>query len=351
VTYRVIQWATGQLGAEAVAGIIGHPELELVGAWVHTADKAGRDIGELCGLRPLGLVATTDRHSLLATPADCVCYMGGRSWTENPMATVDDLAGILRTGKNVVNTTWPALVYPQALGDEVFERLHTACLEGGSTLYTSGIDPGYGCLGLALTALNVTREVRSVRTYEILNYASWDHPEMITLFGFGQPDEDKCLLFAPGYTKAIFGSSLTLLARALGLELDDVVEGHSVIYADEPFDVASIHIPAGTISGARFEVKGMVDGRERVAVEHVTKLRDEDFPDVPFAGYRAEVDGEPHIRLDMALSSLQGDPAHAAYVACAMAVVNAIPQVCRGEPGILSHLDLLPHPSINLFTT
>ena len=142
-------------------------------------------------------------------------------------------------------------------------------------------------------------EVRCVHTYEILNYANWDQPEMITLFGFGQPDEDKCLLFTPGYTAAIFGSTLSLLAEAMGARIDEVVEDHQVIYAEEPFDVARTHIAAGTISGARFQVKGLIDGVPRVVVDHVTKLRDHDFPEVRFEGegYRAEVDGEPSVRL------------------------------------------------------
>ena len=65
--YRVIQWATGNVGRAAVEGILSHPELELVGAWVHGADKAGRDVGELCGLGPIGVRATNDVDAILAT--------------------------------------------------------------------------------------------------------------------------------------------------------------------------------------------------------------------------------------------------------------------------------------------
>ena len=32
MTYKVIQWATGNVGRAAVEGIVDHPELELVGA-------------------------------------------------------------------------------------------------------------------------------------------------------------------------------------------------------------------------------------------------------------------------------------------------------------------------------
>jgi 4-hydroxy-tetrahydrodipicolinate reductase len=350
MTYRVIQWATGGLASKAVAGIVGHRDLELVGAWVHSEDKEGRDVGEICGLAPIGVAGTRDKDALLATDADVVCYMAGRTWRFDPMATVHELARILRSGKNVVNATWPSLVHPKGVSQEAHDILQAACIEGGTTLFTSGIDPGQGSTGLALTALSMTSEVRSVRTFEIMNYANWNYPEMITWFGFGQPDKEKCALLHPGVTANIFKSSIELLAGALGVVIEELVEDHEVLYADEAFEVASVPIPVGTISGARFEVKGMVNGEPTIIVEHVTRLRDQDFADkgMPAGGYKAIVVGEPHISLDLNLSSDFGDITHAGYVACAMAVVNAIPQVVQAAPGVLTMLDLLPYVTGNV---
>lgn len=348
--YRVIQWATGELGAEAVAGIAGHPDLELVGAWVHSADKEGRDVGELCGLASLGVAATRDKDALLALPADCVSYMPGRSWTKDPEGTLAELARILRSGKNVVNAAWPSLVYPRGISAAVHDTLQEACLAGQTSFYTSGVDPGYGSAGLALTALNVTREVRSIHTYEVLNDAHWDHPDFCVFFGFGQTDISSVPVLQPRVARSYFESTVHFLADTVGLELDHIEEGHSVIYAEESFDIPAAHIAAGTISGMRFHVAGMVGDEPRVVVEHVTRLRDEDYAELGFRGdgYRAEIDGEPCVRLDMALSSHQGNPLHAVYVACAMAPVNTIPQVCEAPPGVLTIADLKPYPSKNL---
>ena len=58
MTYRVVQWATGLLGKESIKGILAHPELELVGCWVHSEDKVGRDVGEICDIGPVGVNAT-----------------------------------------------------------------------------------------------------------------------------------------------------------------------------------------------------------------------------------------------------------------------------------------------------
>src|ERR1700739_2743824 len=57
---RVIQWATGSVGVAAIKGVLDHPELELVGCWVHSESKAGKDVGEIIGTSPLGGTATNN---------------------------------------------------------------------------------------------------------------------------------------------------------------------------------------------------------------------------------------------------------------------------------------------------
>lgn len=348
MVYRVIQWATGEVGTNAVSAIAGHPDLELVGTWVHSKEKQGRDVGELCGLKPLGVNTTNDKDTLIAMPADCVCYSVGRAWMQDGKAAlIDELARILRSGKNVVNATWPSLVNPKGIDDATYEKLQQACVEGGTSFYTNGIDPGFGSIGLALAALTVSSNVRCAHMYEVLNYGTWIAPEMVTFFGFGKPNLDGCMIAQPGLLTDIFASTLRLVAEAMGLQLDNIVEEFDVIHADAPIELPSGNIAAGTISGVRFKVNGMVDGETRVVIDHVTKLRDEDFPEVAFegGGYRAEVEGEPNVKLDLTLSSDTKDHAHAALASVAMAIVNAIPQVCEAPPGVLTYLDLLPHPA------
>ena len=72
-----------------------HPELELVGCWVHSADKDGLDVGEIIGSEPLGVTATNSVDEILALDADCVLYA---PLMPNP----DEVAALLRSGKNVV---------------------------------------------------------------------------------------------------------------------------------------------------------------------------------------------------------------------------------------------------------
>jgi 4-hydroxy-tetrahydrodipicolinate reductase len=134
---------------------------------------------------------------------------------------------------------------------------------------------------------------------------------------------------------------LHLVASAIGLRLDDVQETHEILRADDDFEIASGPIAKGTISGMRFEIIGLSGGEERIVVEHVTRLRDDDAPEWPQGrGYRVLVEGEPHLRIDLELDSDVGDHNHAGCLATAMHVVNAIPHVVAAEPGIVTMLDL-----------
>ena len=44
---RVVQWATGSVGKAAVNAVLEHSEPELLGCWVHSKVKAGRDVGDI----------------------------------------------------------------------------------------------------------------------------------------------------------------------------------------------------------------------------------------------------------------------------------------------------------------
>src|SRR5688572_27718117 len=95
-TYRVIQWATGNVGSRALRTIIEHPSLELVGLYVTSQAKAGKDAGELAGLdRETGITASLSVDEMVALDADCVAYMPAYT-------NFDDVCRLLASGKNVV---------------------------------------------------------------------------------------------------------------------------------------------------------------------------------------------------------------------------------------------------------
>jgi hypothetical protein len=303
----------------------------------------GRDAGELCGLSPVGVKATNDVEALLALDADCVSYTA--TGDLRPAEAVDDMCRILASGKNVVATSVVPLVYPPAAEPTLVARLEEACRAGGTSCFTSGIDPGFANDTLPLALMGLCARVDAVRVMEIVNYATYDQPEVLfETMGFGKPLDHTPLILIPGVLSVAWGPVVHQLAAGLGVKVDELRETHERRATDVAFDIPSGRVPAGTMSALRFEVQGIVAGRPAIVLEHVTRLRDGDAPDWPeppgSGCYRVIVDGDPALRCDLTLAGEGGDHNTGGLLATAMRILNAIPAVCEARPGLLSALDL-----------
>jgi 2,4-diaminopentanoate dehydrogenase len=338
--YRVIQWSTGNVGHFALRCIIGHPELELVGLWVHGAAKAGKDAGALCGLPPVGVRATTDADALLALDADCVCYTATADL--RPFEALEDICRILASGKDVVSSSVVPLVHPRSFFPEVRDRLADACRQGGTSFLTSGVDPGFANDLLPLVLSGLCERWEEIRILEIINYATYDQPQVLfETMGFGKPLDHTSLLLAPGSLTFAWGGTVRLLAEGLGVELETILETHERRPAMRPIRIGAHTVEPGTMAALRFEVQGIVDGRPAIVVEHVTRLDDTLAPDWPTGkGYRVVIKGTPALRCDFEFEDEHGDLAVGGVLVTATRLVNAIPAVCQAAPGLLSVLDL-----------
>ncbi len=343
MSYRVVHWGTGNTGRLALRGVIQHPDLELVGLYVHNPDKVGQDAGTLIGLDPVGVTATNDVDALLALNADCLCYLGDGIGPRGPEA-VAEMARFLEAGTNVVSTSLNALVYPKTAAPELRAPLEAACATGNTSFFNNGADPGFGSDLIPVTLLSLMDEIESIRVQEIVNYDHYDQAwVMRDLFGFGQPLDYQAPLFTSGALTEYWGGVVTLVADFLGVTLDEIRETHDFAALDRDVDVAVGRIDAGTVAAIRFEVQGIVGGRPVIAVEHDTRIHADAAPDWPrCAGgdncYKVILEGRPKLTCELDMEDEHGGDG--GLIACSMRVVNAIPAVCAAAPGLLSTLDI-----------
>ncbi len=341
--YRVIQWATGHVGKHALRAIARHPELELVGLWVSSDGKAGKDAGELCGAGRVGVTATRDADALLALDAHCVSYAAATDY--RPIEAIEDMCRILASGKSLVTSSFVPLIYPWHAIPEFAKQLEAACQQGKTSFYCSGIDPGFSPDTLPIVLSSLSERIDSVRSQEIFNYATYDQPQtLFEVMGFGKPPGTPVPLLIPGSLTLAWGPSVRMVADALGVDLDEIRQWHEVAVADAAFDIPCGHIAAGTVAGIHFEVSGIVRGKPVIVVEHVTRLRDDIAPDWPQGSgpgtYRVTIEGMPSMRCDLQIGFNSPDHNIDGCVATAMRLVNAIPAVCRATPGVKSWLDM-----------
>ncbi|MEX2254708.1 MAG: dihydrodipicolinate reductase [Acidimicrobiia bacterium] len=342
---RVIQWGTGNAGRPALRAIIRRPDLELVGVHAHSPDKIGRDAADLCGLdEPTGIIATDDVDALLAGDADCVSYMvQGETRIRE---TMEELCRALAAGKNVVNTSLVFLVYPPFVDPGMRKVLDDACSAGGSTLLTSGFDPGWSGDILPLALACVCERVDSIRVTEMMDYSTYEDPEFTgVFFGFGRPMDYTAPLFAPGAVTGGWGGMVHMVADALGWEIESLRETTDRLPAPETFETAMGSIERGTCAAVRFELEGIVDGRTAVTAAHVNRLREDIGAEWPSlsgnrSGYRIEVQGSPSYTCEIEPRGDGGDHNEAGILGTAMRMVNAIPAVCAAPPGLVTPLDL-----------
>ena len=340
MSYRVIQWSTGNVGHFSLRAILGHPELELAGLWVSSAAKAGKDAGELCGVPPTGIKATNDADALLALDADCVCYTATADL--RPFEAIEDVCRILESGKNIVSSSIVPLVHPKSFFVETREKLEAACQKGNASFFTSGIDPGFANDTLPLVLSGLCEKWTEIRCQEIINYATYDQPQVLfETMGFGKPMDHTSLLLAPGSITFAWGGAVRVIAEGVGVELEEIREIHERLPAKRPIRIGKHVVEPGTMGALRFEVQGMIDGKPAIVIEHVTRLDDELAPDWPQGrGYSVIISGVPSMRCNLDFADESGDLAVGGVLLTATRLVNAIPAVCAAPPGLMSALDL-----------
>ena len=336
---RVIQWATGGVGRAAIAGIVAHPELELAGVWVHSEAKAGRDAGELAGIDPVGVAATTDVDALLATDADCVLY--------SPFMADDGVvARILASGKNVVTPlNW---FYP---GRRDVSALETACEEGGSTLHGTGIHPGGITERFPLMVSALSQKITHVRAEEFSDIRTYGAPDVIRdIMLFGKTPEEAATSPMVQFMGGGFRQSIDMVADTLGFRVDDRGRAnHEVAVATAPIDSPIGVIEPGLVAAQRFTWEATVDGEAVVTVRTNWFMGQEHLDPAWTFGpkgerFEVEVTGDPASLVTFhgwhPVSIEAGLARNPGIVATATHCVSAVPYVCGAAPGIKTYLDL-----------
>ena len=339
MTLRVVQWATGGVGRAAIEGILLHPELELVGCFVHSEAKDGVDVGELIGAEPLGVLATSSKERILELEADCVLYAP-------LMADVEDVTALLRSGKNVVTPV--AWIYPS---ERQQARLDEACQEGGTTLHGTGVNPG-GIPDLhPLMFSALTSGVTFVRGEEFSDIRSYDAPDVVRhVMGFGGTPEETRSGPMLGLLSAGFERSVRMCLDVLGFSPEAEIRADlELAVATAPIDSPIGVIEPGRVAGQRFVWEAVVRDQVVVRVAVNWLMGEEHLEPAWHFGpdgerFEVEVQGDPNTFVtikgwqpDTVADGLERNPG---IVVTAMHCVNSIPAVCAAASGVRTYVDL-----------
>ena len=343
---KVIVWGTGNVGRPAVRAVLNHADLALVGVIVSNPDKVGRDAGELVGMAPLGLAATDDWATVLASGPDAVVYTATADI--RPEEALADLLACLNAGINVVSTSFYSFLHPGSTSKDVLQPIENACKASGASLLVSGIDPGWVMDALPVFVSAASSGITEIRTREIFNYALYDQPRVVReVIGFGGSMEETPLMLHEFALDMVWAPMVRLLGEALEKPVESIeieVQRRPLERTVEVDGMGSFEI--GTQGAFRFEVRGVHAGKPLYVVEHVTRIDDQCAPDWPYPPrgqgcHQVIVSGNPTVHLSIhAEDHFEAGAAGGGNSSAACWIVNAIPAVCAGQPGILTMLDL-----------
>jgi hypothetical protein len=334
---RVAQWGTGNVGVRSLLRVIEHPNLELVGLWVHSESKTGKDAGELAGTAPTGVIATNSIDDILAAKPEAVLYM--QQGTD-----LDDVCRLLESGANII-TTRDDFYHPATMDPAIRARVEAACQKGGTSTYCTGSSPGFITDALPIVLTSLSRRLDCLTIDEYADCSSRNSPEMLfQIMGFSQPMESLNSEGLRHHLLHAFQGPLRQTADALNIPLDEVTASVDFAPTRSEVTIAAGVIPKGTMGAQRIVIAGKRGGKTVLqwrahwyATADVSGADDWNFRE---SGWTVLVEGDTPLKVDITYPVSEADYPNFTPNLTAHRPVNAIPFVVAAAPGMRTTADL-----------
>jgi 4-hydroxy-tetrahydrodipicolinate reductase len=338
---RLIFWGPGHVGGTAMRVALRRPDFDVVGALVYSADNDGRDVGELVGLPPVGVAATTSVEQILALDADVVLHSPQPALDESEM--IDQVVALLESGKNVVSVT--SFFYPRMRGREIEKRLEDACATGGSSLHGTGIHPSLMLERFAPTLTAMVDEVRHIQLTEVVDceYMLAASPIALAIVGWGF-DTDQISPQTPGgmIPDRMYRDSIGYLGKLLyNAEPEDIriERDYRSIPADKRCVVGPLTIEPGQAITVIHHHEGWIGDHKFCTTQEFWYLGRDNHPFPELSGesnYILDVQGSPaDLHMQFAATSNAGDGLPVTTHITAIPLLQAAVPVAKAAPGIV----------------
>jgi 2,4-diaminopentanoate dehydrogenase len=325
---RVVQWGLGAMGS-AIARLVSETSgLRLAGVIETSPAKLGRDVGELLGGAPLGLAASADAGLVLTLAAPEVTVIATGSFLPEVWPQV---RAAVEAGSNVICIA-EEMTYPWASDRELAQRMDELARSCGITVLGTGINPGFVLDTLVIALTGVCTRVTGVRAVRINDLSPFG-PTVMRTQGVGTTPEQFAAGLADGTIVGHVGfpESIHLAARALGWEVESVVEQREPIISKTERVTPYIRVGHGMVAGCRHTAVGRMRSGETIELEHPQQVLPQ--AEGVATGDFITIAGTPPI-------SLAIQPEIPGGVGTAAIAVNMIPPLLRCGPGLMTMADM-----------
>lgn len=319
----------GPLGQKIVRFAVERGCFNIVGAVDSDPDKAGRDLGELCGINPLGITVCSNLNDAIKSKQADVALVTTVSSVVSLESQIVELA---EARLNIVSTC-EELFFPLKTQPELSKRIDEICRQNSVACLGTGVNPGYLMDFLPTVLTGLCQNVKRVEVWRVQD-ASVRRVPFQQKIGAGLTLEEFEIRKKAGTLRHVgLPESVDFIAGRLGWKLDRNTESLEPVIADEEIHSGYKPISKGMTCGVHQVGRGFVGDREVITLNFRAAVGEPESYD------QVHIDGEPKIQSRIA-GGVNGDIA-----TCAI-TINAVRSVLQASPGLKTMGDI---PSIAFF--
>ena len=315
----------GPLGQKVLRYAVERRSFNIVGAVDPDPEKAGRDLGQLCGIEPLGITIRDNLADAIKGQSVDVALL---TTVSSIVALESQVAEIANAKLNIVSTC-EELFYPWKTNPEVAKRIDEICRSNGVACVGTGVNPGY-LMDLLPTVLSgLCQNVSKVEVWRVQD-ASVRRVPFQQKIGAGLTLEQFEAKRKAGTLRHVgLPESVDFIAERLGFKLDKSTESLEPVITESQIDTGYKPISKGMACGVQQVGRGFVGDREVITLNFRAAVGEPESYD------QVHIDGEPEIKSRIA-GGVNGDIA-----TCAI-TLNAVRSILQAGPGLKTMVQIPP---------
>ena len=320
----------GSIGSHAARLLLDHRRgIQVVGAATLEPESVGRPLHEVVNARTQSeVVVSATLGEMLSTGPEIVLLATGSFLDEIARQVLE----CIESGADV-SSVCEELAFPFRRGTEQSDEIDSAAKRRGVTVLGTGVNPGFMFDALLSLATGVCWDIGSIhgkRVVDVLGFSQAIHLRL----GIGYREDE----FEKGHSNGSiaghvgFPESIEMVCERLGVSLDDSVEETFVpMVAETPVPTRYGDIEVGYTEGFVQRALGRVGGSDFITLELVLHLRPQLAGLPPTDSFSIEGTHPVHLKIDPGMDAILGTSAQ---------LVNSIPTVRNGSPGLKTVKDL-----------
>jgi hypothetical protein len=315
----------GPLGQKVLRYAVERGCFNIVGAVDPDPEKAGKNLGQLCGIEPLGVTVRANLADAIKGKSVDVALV---TTVSSIVALESQVAELANAKLNIVSTC-EELFYPWKTNPQVAKRIDDVCRKNGVACVGTGVNPGY-LMDLLPTVLSgLCQNVGKVEVWRIQD-ASVRRIPFQQKIGAGLTLEQFEAKREAGTLRHVgLPESVDFIAERLGWKLDKSTESLEPVIAESQIDTGYQPIFKGMACGVHQVGRGFVGDREVITLNFRAAVGELESYD------QVHIEGEPEIKSRIA-GGVNGDIA-----TCAI-TLNAVRSILQTSPGLKTMAQIPP---------